>query len=153
MLENRLHFSVMNEITLYKTGVRIETPTKVQLQGWMKEIAKKHKKKIGSINFVVCSDDYLLKINQDFLNHDYYTDIITFDYSEESVLNGEIYISADRVRENAIENKQKIKVEMLRVMAHGILHMIGFQDKKKIHAIEMRQNEDLCISLFLTKFA
>jgi rRNA maturation RNase YbeY len=143
----------MNEITLYKTGVRIETPSKVQLQSWVKEIAKKHKKKTGSINFVVCSDDYLLKINQDFLNHDYYTDIITFDYSEDNILNGEIYISADRVRENAIENHQKIKVEMLRVMAHGVLHMIGFQDKSKNQVLEMRQNEELCISLFFTKFA
>ena len=143
----------MNEITLYKTGVRIETPSKVQLEGWIKEIAKKHKRKTGIINFVVCSDDYLLKINQDFLNHDYYTDIITFDYSEDNILNGEIYISADRVRENAIENNQKIKVEMLRVMAHGVLHMVGFQDKKKNDIIEMRQNEELCISLFLTKFA
>lgn len=143
----------MNEITLYKTGVRIETPSKVQLQGWLKEIAKKHKKKIGSINYVICSDDYLLKINQDFLNHDYFTDIITFDYSEGDFLNGEIYISADRVRENAIENKEKIKVELLRVMSHGVLHMIGFQDKKKKDVEEMRINEGLCIDLFLRKFA
>lgn len=143
----------MNEITLYKTGVRIETPTKVQLEGWIKEIAKKYKKKVGTLNFVVCSDDYLLKINQDFLNHDYYTDIITFDYSEENILSGEVYISADRVRENAVQNQEKIRVEMLRVMAHGILHMIGFQDKKKNQIVEMRQNEELCLSLFLTKFA
>lgn len=143
----------MNDITLYKTGVRIETPTKMQLQAWLKEIAKKHKKKIGEINYVICSDEYLLKINQDFLDHDFYTDIITFDYSEGEILNGEIYISADRVRDNAISNREKIKVEMIRVMAHGILHMIGFQDKKKKEVEEMRKNEALCISLFFSKFA
>lgn len=143
----------MNDITLYKTGVRIETPSKTQLQAWLKEIAKKHKKKIGEINYVICSDDYLLKINQDFLDHDYYTDIITFDYSEGEILSGEIYISADRVRDNAISNHEKIKVEMVRVMAHGLLHMIGFQDKKKKDVEEMRKNEDLCITLFFSKFA
>lgn len=83
----------------------------------------------GDLNFIFCSDQYLLDLNKQYLNHDYYTDIITFDYSEESTISGDIFISTDRVGENAVSFGVDVSKELLRICVHGVLHLIGYKDK------------------------
>jgi rRNA maturation RNase YbeY len=100
------------------------------------------------------SDDELLKINQQFLQHDYYTDIITFDNgTTDKMIMGELYISLDRVRDNAKIMGEKYQLEFLRVIAHGVLHLIGYQDKKSEQIVEMRACESKLISLYLSMIA
>jgi len=115
---------------------------------WIGEAILKMEKEEGEINYVFCDDAYLLKINQDFLNHDTYTDIISFDYSEGKLLSGDIFISIERVVENAKEFKVSFEKELQRVLIHGILHYAGFNDKTKEEKEEMRQQENLYLALF-----
>lgn len=105
---------------------------------------------LESLNFVFCSDSYLLKINRNFLNHDFYTDIITFDLSEEDsgAIIGEVYISVDRVKDNALKLEASFNEELLRVIFHGALHLCGYKDKKKKEITEMREKEEQYLRLF-----
>jgi probable rRNA maturation factor len=106
-------------------------------------LCKKEHKSIEEINFVFCSDDYLLELNQQFLQHDTYTDIISFDYSEkQGPLNGEIYISVDRVKDNASNLGLSFRQELHRVIFHGVLHLCGYKDKLKGDKQRMREKED-----------
>ena len=115
---------------------------------WFKVILTNFQKDLLGLNIVFCSDEYLLDINQKYLQHDYFTDVITFDHSEnEKEIEGDVYISIDRVRENAAENKVPFENELSRVMAHGLLHLIGFQDKTPEQKASMREKEDACLSL------
>jgi probable rRNA maturation factor len=143
----------MNSISFHNEGVSTKTPSKRLLKAWIKEFVSKHDKKVGELAFVFCSDEKILEVNQNFLQHDYYTDIITFDYCEGDFVSGDIFISVERVKENATAHQVEYNNELLRVIAHGVLHLLGFQDKRTKEKVEMIQNEDLCISLFLTKFA
>ena len=106
------------------------------------------KKKIQNLNIIFTTDPQLLKINQDYLGHDYYTDIITFDNSSKSGIDGEIYISIDRVKENALELGKTFKEELHRVIFHGLLHLLGFKDKSAAEKIQMRKKEDEIISRY-----
>ena len=115
---------------------------------WVNRVLNSEKAKSGTINFVFCDDDYLLNINKKFLDHDTYTDIITFDYSEKEVISGDIFISIDRVKENAVRFRQKFSNELLRVMAHGLLHLLGYNDKTEKEIKEMRLKEDDKIKMF-----
>ena len=101
----------------------------------------------NSLQYIFCSDAYLLEINQQFLNHDTYTDIVTFDQSEDrnKKVEGEIYVSVDRIRENAAKFKTSYERELHRVIFHGCLHLCGYKDKKKAEAELMRQKEDECL--------
>ncbi|MEM9324584.1 MAG: rRNA maturation RNase YbeY [Bacteroidota bacterium] len=114
---------------------------------WLEDIAANEGLEIDEINYVFCSDEHLLSINRQYLHHDYYTDIITFDYSEDVILAGDIYISLDRVRENASTFKDTFERELHRVMVHGLLHLMGYQDKSDEEAKEMRSKENLALSL------
>jgi rRNA maturation RNase YbeY len=143
----------MNSISFYNDGVRPKTPSKRLLKAWIKEFVSNHGKKVGELAFVFCSDDKILEVNQGFLQHDYYTDIITFDYCEGEIISGDIFISVERVLENATLHQVNYTAELLRVISHGVLHLIGFQDKEEKNKVEMTRNEDLCMSLFFTKFA
>ena len=143
----------MNSISFHNEGVKPKTPSKRLLKAWIKEFVENHGKKAGELAFVFCSDEKILEVNQNFLKHDYYTDIITFDYCAGEIITGDIYISVERVLENAVLHKVEYEIELLRVLAHGVLHLIGFQDKTENEKFEMTKNEDLCISMFLTKFA
>ncbi len=143
----------MNSISFYNDGVRAKTPSKRLLKAWIKEFVSNHGKKVGELAFVFCSDDKILEVNQGFLQHDYYTDIITFDYCEGEIISGDIFISVERVLENATLHQVNYTTELLRVISHGVLHLIGFQDKEEKNKVEMTRNEDLCMSLFFTKFA
>ena len=107
---------------------------------------------MGELAFVFCSDSKILEINLQYLNHDYYTDIITFDYCEGNFVSGDVFISVDRVRENASSHNSDFNSELIRILAHGVLHLIGFQDKTEKTKEEMTRNEDLCMSLFFTSF-
>lgn len=104
-------------------------------------------KEIGEISVILLSDEELLKINIDYLKHDYYTDIITFDFSEGCKISGELYISVDRVKENAQKYGYRFEQELKRVIIHGILHLCGYKDKSKKEQHEMRKKEDYYLAL------
>ena len=115
---------------------------------WIKNVLEAYKKTAGSIFFLFCSDEALLKINQQFLNHDYYTDVITFNQSSsENVISGEIYISVDRILANAALLKLDFSQELHRVLIHVILHLIGFNDTTERERKEMRKREQISLSL------
>ena len=125
---------------------KVDLPRKKTL--WIKEVARREKKTIKEINYVFCSDKYLLQLNQGFLNHKTLTDIITFDNSEgKNGLEGEIYISIERVQENALKFNNEFEDELHRVMIHGVLHLIGYKDKKPSEKALMRKKEEACLSL------
>ena len=118
-------------------------PDKTGLKSFIETLFKKEKKELGEINYIFCSDDMLLKINQDFLQHNYYTDIITFGLQEPGQpIEAEIYISIDRVKDNANQHGVSYENEMKRVLFHGALHLCGYKDKKKSEIQEMRAKED-----------
>ena len=115
---------------------------------WIGEIIKSEGKSEGEISYVFCDDEYLLKVNQEYLEHDYYTDIISFDYSVGNQLNGDIFISVERIQDNATEFGVTFHEELLRVMSHGILHYCGYKDKSDEEAAEMRRKEEEKIKMF-----
>jgi rRNA maturation RNase YbeY len=121
---------------------------KTKLKQVIEQIFKKEQILLDSLNYVFCSDEYLLQINRQFLNHDFYTDIITFDLSEKGgAVIGEIYISIDRVKDNAATLGNTFHEELLRVLLHGALHLCGYKDKKKAEIIEMRKTEEQYLRL------
>jgi probable rRNA maturation factor len=119
---------------------------KRKIKAILKIIATEHQFKISSINYIFVDDKELLDLNIAVLKHNYYTDIITFDYTENEELEGEIYISIDRVKENARIYNQEFHVELLRVIIHGVLHMVGYSDKTKSKQAKMRRKEDFYIN-------
>lgn len=113
------------------------------LKNWLKKVARKEGYTITDVHYIFCSDPYLLQINREHLNHNYYTDIITFDNSEKKLLlEADIFISIDRVKENAGAFKQPFHVELKRVMVHGLLHLMGYKDKSSENKTQMRKQED-----------
>lgn len=115
---------------------------------WLENLILSEQKKVGEINYIFCNDEYLLKINQDFLQHDYYTDIITFDKVRGQTISGEIFISLPRVRENAVSLGKNYEEEKRRVIAHGLLHLCGYTDKTEKEKINMRSKEDFYLNLY-----
>ena len=116
------------------------------MKSWIQEVIRLNKHQTGHLSFVFCTDDYLLDVNKKFLNHDYYTDIITFDYNESNIVSGDFIISIDRVKENALIHKCTFHMELYRVIIHGVLHLLGFSDKSEIQQKKMRESEDLYLS-------
>ena len=114
----------------------------------MEKVIRKEGKNSGDLIFIFTDDETLRKINVEFLNHNYFTDVIAFNYGTEALISGEIYISIDRVRDNAINYNVSLKTEILRVMIHGILHLVGFDDKTEQERESMRFKEDQCIESF-----
>lgn len=114
---------------------------------WLKTVAESEVKKIGQVNIIFCSDNYILDINQKYLQHDYFTDIITFDYCENDVLSGDLFISVDSVRENAIFYKTEFTDELNRVIVHGVLHLIGYDDHSDEDIKMMRSKENYYLEL------
>lgn len=132
----------------FHASVKVKIPTKKKLRTWLLVIASSEKKKIKNLAYNFCSDEELLQINQQFLNHNTYTDIITFDYSEDITISGEIYISIERVVENALKEKVSFEEELIRVLAHGLFHLCGYKDKSVPHKKRMRLAEDKAIKAF-----
>ena len=127
----------------------ISLKDRTRLRQFLVSLFKKEGKKLGDLQYIFCSDDYLLDINRQYLNHDYYTDIITFDLSEKGhPINAEIYISVDRVQDNAREYGSSIKKELHRVIFHGALHLCGYKDKTPAQEKEMRQMEEKYLNLW-----
>lgn len=118
-----------------------------KLRNWIKRCAEREGRKIGFLSYNFCSDRFLLQMNKQHLNHDYFTDIITFELSGGTELSGDIYISIDRVREHAKSYRITQKEELHRVMIHGVLHLCGYHDKTKKQQTEMRAKEAECLSL------
>lgn len=116
-------------------------------EAWLSEVVAVENKKLGDITLIFCSDDYLLKVNQEYLEHDYYTDIITFDYSEDDFLSGDLFISFDRVKENAGINNVSFFNELNRVVVHGVLHLCGYKDKSEEEEKLMREKENEMLDL------
>ena len=114
---------------------------------WLKIVAESEIRRLGQISIIFCSDNYILDINQRFLQHDYFTDIVTFDYCEGDRLSGDLFISVDSVRENAIEYGSSFNDELNRVMVHGILHLIGYDDHTDEDIRQMRSKENYYLSL------
>lgn len=115
---------------------------------WLSSVIVSEDKKEGDINFIFCDDDYLLEINQQYLDHDTLTDIISFDYSVGKELHGDIFISVERVKENAVDFAVSFEDELLRVLSHGVLHYCGYKDKSEADEVVMRQKEDEKIKMF-----
>ena len=122
-----------------------------QLKPFIKSLVLSEGLVSGDIAIVFCSDEYLLKINQDFLNHDYYTDIITFDYCENGIINGDLLISLDRVLDNCSKESTSFQEELHRVIFHGILHLCGFKDKSKKDIEVMRFKESYYLNLYVPR--
>ena len=112
------------------------------VSAWIKNVILAEGKVPGNISFIFCSDDYLLEVNRKYLNHDYFTDIVTFDYVELDIISGDIFISTDRIRENAVEFNTSFENELSRIMIHGILHLLGYKDKSKKDKLQMTGKEN-----------
>ena len=138
---------MQRNITFQAQDVNFVLPKKQIIRNWITAVAGNEAFKTGPINFIFCSDAHLLEINKQYLNHDYFTDIITFDYTEGKRLAGDIFISLDRVADNATEYKAQFDDELHRVIIHGILHLMGYKDKSAADEKQMRQKENGALSL------
>ena len=128
-----------------------ELSNEEQLSNWISSVIVSEDKKEGEINYIFCDDEYLLGLNEQYLNHDTLTDIISFDYSVGKELHGDIFISTERVLENAAEFKVSFEEELKRVMVHGVLHYCGYKDKTEEDEKKMRLKEDEKIKMFHVK--
>lgn len=118
------------------------------ITAWLENLIITEDKKPGDISYIFCDDDYLLKVNQDYLDHDYYTDVITFDYVKGKTISGDIFVSLPRILENADLLAQDFEREFRRVLAHGVLHLCGYKDKSESDAREMREKEEFYLAKF-----
>jgi probable rRNA maturation factor len=133
-------------VQLFYLSKNFKLTDRTRLKHFVHAIFTKHKKDLGNLNYIFCSDEYLLGINKQHLKHNFYTDIITFDLSESKItVNGEIYISVDRVKDNAEVLSVAFKEELHRVVFHGALHLCGFKDKSSSDIRRMRRAEDLLL--------
>src|SRR5690554_2100560 len=136
------------KIHFFTEDIEFKLKNKTHLKKWIIDSVEAESSFVGELNFIFCSDEYLLKINQEYLNHDTYTDIITFDNSEEKgEISGDIFISAERVSENASQFKIDLQTELHRVIIHGVLHLIGFLDKTPHDKALMTSKEDQYLSV------
>ena len=135
-----------SNISFYSVGT-FSLKTEAAVAACIKAIAAEESRKVGDITFVFCDDNYLLKINKEFLDHDTYTDIITFDYSAGNEMISEVYVSTTRVEENAKKYKQTFENEIHRVIIHGVLHLCGYNDKAEEEKQIMRDKENHYLSL------
>ncbi len=125
-----------------------ELTNEEQISDWLSKVIISENKKEGDINYIFCDDEYLVEINQQYLDHDTLTDIISFDYSVGNELHGDIFISVERVRGNAEEFNVSFEEELQRVLVHGVLHYCGYKDKSEADELIMRNKEDEKIKLF-----
>ncbi len=137
-------------ILFFFEGISFSFQKRTLTRTWLEQVAKKEHKKITALNYVFCSDEYLLSMNKEHLNHDTYTDIITFGYSpkESTEITGDIFISIDRVKENAKTYQTTFQNELRRVLSHGLLHLCGYKDKTSSDKSTMREKEESALSLY-----
>ena len=135
-------------ISFQNQSISFKLKDKTKLKLWIKSIVNKEKHTLGALNYIFCSDDELLEINIKHLNHNTFTDIITFDYTEAKKISSDIFISIDRVIENSKKFDTSFENELHRVMIHGVLHLCGYKDKTKSDAELMRKKENWALKLF-----
>ena len=136
-----------NKVSFLSDGISFDLDNPQIIDEWIQHAIMNEGKSIGDINYVFCSDEYLYKINLEHLKHNSYTDIITFDYCFENVISSDIFISIDRVKDNAHSYNTTFQNELSRVMIHGVLHLIGYDDKTDSQKEMMRSKEDFYLSL------
>jgi rRNA maturation RNase YbeY len=132
----------------YQTdGIKMPAIKKRETSAWIKAVASSYEKKVGEIAYIFCSDEKILEVNKEYLQHDYYTDIITFDYCEDNVISGDIFISLDTVKSNSEQFKTTYNDELHRTIIHGILHLCGINDKGEGEREIMEAAENKALSL------
>ena len=134
-------------IRYFKEDTKFDFKSRALNNKWLKMVAESDIRRIGDINIIFCSDNYILDVNMKYLQHDYFTDIITFDYCEKNRLNGDLFISVDSVRENALFYGTEFSDELNRVIVHGILHLVGYDDHSEEDIAVMRSKEDYYLGL------
>jgi len=138
----------MDAIQYFFEDIDFKIDNSNKISSWISKVISTEKYNLTSINYIFCSDEHLFKVNKEYLNHDYYTDIITFNNAEDdSQIEGDLFISIDRVTENAKTNGELFEKELNRVMIHGVLHLLGYNDKTKEEQIVMREKENAYLSL------
>jgi len=140
-------------ISFFSENIDFQLVNHNSVRNWIEEQLHDSKATASTLNFIFCPDEYLLEINRKYLNHDYYTDIITFPYKQHpEALEADIYISIDRVKENAKNLGVAFQDELLRVIIHGVLHLLGYKDKSPDEAARMRQKEEQCLKRYRESF-
>ena len=139
-------------INFYTEHVLLPDIDKCRISTWIENVAFKEGKTCGEINYIFCNDQKILEVNKDYLNHDYFTDIITFNYNDDRIVSGDLFISVDTVKTNAETYKVTFEQELYRVMIHGVLHLIGFDDVTEELQLEMTQKEDEALNILYTQF-
>ena len=137
-------------ISFSTENLDFELEDKVKVKKWISEVVTAQGKKVGQIGYLFCDDAYLIEANRTYLNHDTYTDIITFDYVVGDIISGDIMISVERVKENASQFNTSFEQELHRVIIHGVLHLLGQKDKTESEAAEMRKKEEAALVLWNT---
>ncbi len=132
----------------FNSEIDFKLDNEMLFSNWISRVILSENKKEGDINYIFCDDEFILEINKQYLNHDYYTDIISFDYSVGNELHGDIFISIERVQENAEDFNVTFEEELKRVIIHGILHYCGYKDKSEDEEVVMRSKEDEKIKMF-----
>ena len=135
-------------INYYNEGIDMPKIVKTKITTWVKEVAALYGKRCGEISYIFCDDEKILEVNRQFLQHDYYTDIITFDYSAGTTISGDLFISLDTVRTNAEQFSQEYERELHRVIIHGILHLCGINDKGEGEREIMEAAENRALALY-----
>ena len=139
----------MSKISFHSELTSFKLKEKIRIKNWINCLVREHKGEISALQYIFCDDAYLLSINKEYLNHDTLTDIVTFRYSEfPHPLESDIYISVERVRDNAEAFQASFEEELRRVMIHGVLHLLGFKDKNKSDKEKMREEEDKSLLFF-----
>ncbi len=134
-------------VSYFNEDTKFDFKEKRLTNRWLKLVAESEIRRLGDISIIFCSDNYILDVNMKYLQHDYFTDIITFDYCEGDTVSGDLFISVDSVRENALYYGTEFEDELNRVMVHGLLHLIGYDDHTEEEQKVMREKEDYYLSL------
>lgn len=134
-------------INFYAEGTDLPQIKKTEVREWIKEVAKKYGKRVGDVSYIFCNDDKILEVNKQYLDHDYYTDIITFDYTEGDRIGGDLFISLDTVKSNSEQFGEPYVKELHRVIIHGILHLCGIDDQSPEQRANMIENENLALEI------
>lgn len=134
-------------VSYFTQDIKFSFPEKRRTSRWLKLVAESEIRRLGDISVIFCSDNYILDVNMKYLQHDYFTDIITFDYCEKDILSGDLFISIDSVRENAQFYGTEFADELNRVMVHGLLHLIGYDDHTEADIAVMRQKENYYLQM------
>ena len=137
----------MSKIAFYTENIKMPAINKSRVKAWLKEVAAFYNKEIGALNYIFCGDDRIIEVNNQFLGHNYYTDIITFDYSDNKTVSGDMYVSVDTICSNSLKYKTSFDTELHRVIVHGLLHLCGINDKGPGERKIMEAAEDRALSL------